>query len=1252
MKRFVVLFRIARLSLLALAAVSVRAAEYGEIHLTQKKSEPALTSEKGPHHRVWQTVTETTLPNGKTKNHTNSFVEVQTGMHYFEDGQWLESSEQIEVQGGKGVASHGQHKVVFSGKINTAHPIILTSPDGKVFKSRVLGLSLYDAKTKRSTLVAELKESSGVVVGNQVIYQDAFTDVKADIRYTYMKGGLEQDIILREQLPVSPEDFQMDPATTRLQVLTEFFDPPQPSKRPAQRKGMLIDGKLDFGAMQMGQGKAFSVGEQDTASVGVDKEWLELEGRQFLVENVHYQEIKPKLNLLPLRPVAATSNKMRKRVASVKRTLPVFEAKEETAGGMKMAALSQSEQGLVLDYSLLNTDKTNYIFQGDTTYFVRGDLNLSGTTIIEGGAVIKYTNGAKITIFGTVDCLAEPYHPAILTSYKDNTVGETISAGTPSGTYATTALSLFTGGNLQNLHIRYAGTGVYSPQVCTLTDMQFVHCGKGLDAYYTTFSARNVLMYDVTNAFCGRYSSGIAQHLTFHQGNKLILDNNNPSCSMSLTLVNSLAFGFSSWGSCTPTLDHTEYATSDPGTVFQTVGSASHYLADNSGYRNAGGTNIDNDLRDLLKTKTTYPPVVITSTNAYTNSLNLIQIANRDLDTLDLGYHYSALDYALGNLFVTNASINVAPGTAIGTFSTITNFGIRLGPGATLDAQGTATNLIRIATYDTVQEQSNTNWYECESLQTPLTSSSPEPSANLRFTEWTIMAGGVHTFHAFFGEMPSISFRDSQFRGGRFGTEGPSLAITNCLFERVSVELYDWVGANNMYMDNCLSYGGTVYTSHIDSGEWSFKDNTYDHTSVRQDSEGSVTNGYNAYIGDVTLWFPTNSLEHNIRVTNYVMTSYTNLPGSPILWLKADAGVTTNASGLVTQWNDQSGNGNNATQSDTNHSPLFVSNVLNGKPALRFDGDQDNTDLGDFLHGSGDVGLSAGFTSFIVYSMGDRAIAEQVPVMIGNPWEFNMTRGYYIRNGFSLGSVNELAFGAWANDYGSRYIIPASTYRIWGYRLNDEMSRFDFLDTDGVYTYNDSENVSGFDTPSAGYFVGGLGDDAPYYYFQGDILEVIFYDAALSDSDRAQVVNYLKQKYNLPFTPYEAGSLGRYYQVSYSPLINAGSTSATNVGLYHFTTQANEIKETNSIVDIGFHYVAMTNGTPIDTDGEGLTDYLEDTNGNGNIDASESSWTSADTDGDGVDDYLEWVLGRKPTISGSQADVSDATKLRVHTPLK
>jgi hypothetical protein len=90
---------------------------------------------------------------------------------------------------------------------------------------------------------------------------------------------------------------------------------------------------------------------------------------------------------------------------------------------------------------------------------------------------------------------------------------------------------------------------------------------------------------------------------------------------------------------------------------------------------------------------------------------------------------------------------------------------------------------------------------------------------------------------------------------------------------------------------------------------------------------------------------------------------------------------------------------------------------------------------------------------------------------------------------------------------------------------------------------------------------------------------------------------------------WQTGPAGNYYLPGSSTLTNAGDVTADMVGLYHFTTQTNQVKETNSIVDIGYHYVALDSlGNPVDTDGDGVPDYLEDANGNGLVDAGESSW--------------------------------------------
>src|SRR5690606_35019884 len=55
------------------------------------------------------------------------------------------------------------------------------------------------------------------------------------------------------------------------------------------------------------------------------------------------------------------------------------------------------------------------------------------------------------------------------------------------------------------------------------------------------------------------------------------------------------------------------------------------------------------------------------------------------------------------------------------------------------------------------------------------------------------------------------------------------------------------------------------------------------------------------------------------------------------VWLRADVGITLAGSNKVSQWNDQSGNGNHAVQGSSSRRPVFVSGTLNGKPVVQFE---------------------------------------------------------------------------------------------------------------------------------------------------------------------------------------------------------------------------------------------------------------------------------------------------------------------------
>jgi hypothetical protein len=111
---------------------------------------------------------------------------------------------------------------------------------------------------------------------------------------------------------------------------------------------------------------------------------------------------------------------------------------------------------------------------------------------------------------------------------------------------------------------------------------------------------------------------------------------------------------------------------------------------------------------------------------------------------------------------------------------------------------------------------------------------------------------------------------------------------------------------------------------------------------------------------------------------------------------------------------------------------------------------------------------------------------------------------------------------------------------------------------------------------------------------------------------------------------YQSSWLGNYYLPTNSPLISAGSTTADQMGLYHYTVTTNQVVEGMNTVSIGYHYVAVDQyGNPLDSNGDGIPDYLEDANGNGIYDAG---------------DLGDWVIS---PFNG----LTMANGLQVYTPL-
>ena len=173
---------------------------------------PYTVVQKDANSQIWERTTYEQLSNGDVVPHVHRYQEIATGLNFKDPdtGEWEESSETIELIPGGAAARHGQHKVTFAADLATFGAIDVEMPDGQHLQSHLLGLSYFDRSSGQSVFIAQVTNSIGQLVSsNQVWYDNAFTGVKAGVRYTYTRGGFEQDVILEEQ-PPAPEVYGLD----------------------------------------------------------------------------------------------------------------------------------------------------------------------------------------------------------------------------------------------------------------------------------------------------------------------------------------------------------------------------------------------------------------------------------------------------------------------------------------------------------------------------------------------------------------------------------------------------------------------------------------------------------------------------------------------------------------------------------------------------------------------------------------------------------------------------------------------------------------------------------------------------------------------------------------------------------------------------------------------------------------------------------------------------------------------------------
>jgi len=349
--------------------------------------------QRGANYNVLQ---KTTVENGTNRVH--QIVQLATGLNYTNSyGQWVASKEEIETFPRGAIARQGRYQVIFANNLNSAGAIDQQMPDGKRLRSNIIGLAYDDRSTGQSVLIAQVQDSQGeLIASNQVLYPNAFEGVKADVRYSYKKGSFEQDVILLEQLP-TPDTYGLNPATTELEVLTEFISPPKETiKGHRDRKSGLVDQEVSWGVTHIGRGKAFDLGANGNVrqQVSVRRQYETVNGRKILVEIVPVKSIQSDLQTLPLQ---ASIQSRLPTLASKTMELPPTPLAQAGAKPMRLASARPADRGFVLDYVEMYSDQLDdFTFQNGTTYWIDGWFNTDCQLYFEGGAVLKYTGDAGI----------------------------------------------------------------------------------------------------------------------------------------------------------------------------------------------------------------------------------------------------------------------------------------------------------------------------------------------------------------------------------------------------------------------------------------------------------------------------------------------------------------------------------------------------------------------------------------------------------------------------------------------------------------------------------------------------------------------------------------------------------------------------------------------------------------------------------------------------------------------------------------
>lgn len=224
-----------------------------------------------------------------------------------------------------------------------------------------------------------------------------------------------------------------------------------------------------------------------------------------------------------------------------------------------------------------------------------------------------------------------------------------------------------------------------------------------------------------------------------------------------------------------------------------------------------------------------------------------------------------------------------------------------------------------------------------------------------------------------------------------------------------------------------------------------------------------------------------------------------------IAWYDAsDTSTIVESGGAVSQWNDKSGNGNNATQGIVAAQPVTGTRTINGLNALDFDGSAAMSIPHTPFNGA------SGITAFIVAQADTIASAD--------------------RRLFQLDGDSYFAGTYRASDnflYGVHRMLSSDSFRFVAGTVAVDENPFIFTNsslqngTPKVYYTGSSQAIGGaLSNNPVSFSQGAIGDDnsGGITSFDGRMTEVLFYSRELASEETNQIGAYLGDKWGITWT--------------------------------------------------------------------------------------------------------------------------------------